>query len=160
MSHMLTHIDTKGKAVMVDVSEKPNTTRTAKALASVYMKPDTLRLIKENSIKKGDVLAVAKISGIMAVKNTSNLIPLCHPLPISSVEIEFKIDDEDSRIDIITTVKTSAQTGVEIEAITGCAISAITIYDMCKAVDKDMMIGNVKLLEEHGGRSGSYIRTP
>lgn len=158
MSDRLTHIDNHGKAVMVDVSEKPHTIRTATAKASISMKPETLGLIKQNNIKKGDVLAVAKISGIMAVKNTPNLIPLCHTLPISAVEIEFNIDDENSKVDIFTTVKTTAQTGVEIEAITGCAISAITIYDMCKAVDKDMIIGNVKLLEKHGGRSGSYKR--
>lgn len=158
MSNHLTHTNTDGKAVMVDVSEKPHTVRTAKASASVYMRHETLQLIKDNSIQKGDVLCVARIAGIMAAKKTPDLIPLCHPLPISSVEIELSIDDANSKIDILTTVKTTAQTGVEMEAITGCSVCAITIYDMCKAVDKEMVIGDIKLIEKHGGKSGSFIR--
>lgn len=153
-----THFDDDGSAIMVDVSGKPTTTRIAIAKASVSMKPETLRMIKDRSISKGDVLAVARIAGIMATKKTPELIPLCHPLPISSVKVDFVIRDDISTIDVVATVKTEAQTGVEMEALTGCAVSALTIYDMCKAVDKAMTISEIKLIEKHGGKSGSFVR--
>lgn len=153
-----THFDDDGSAIMVDVSGKPTTARVAIAKASVSMKPETLRMIKDRSISKGDVLAVARIAGIMATKKTPELIPLCHPLPITSVKVDFVIHDDTSSIDVVTTVKTEAQTGVEMEALTGCAVSALTIYDMCKAVDKAMTISEIKLIEKHGGKSGSFVR--
>ncbi|HIJ59627.1 MAG TPA: cyclic pyranopterin monophosphate synthase MoaC [Nitrospirae bacterium] len=154
----LTHFDNQGSAIMVDVSEKAITTRIAKAMATIKMKQETLNLIKDKEIAKGDVLNVARVAGIMAVKRTPHLIPLCHPLNISSVNIDFQINDETSSIDIIVTVKISAQTGVEMEALTGATITALTVYDMCKAVDKGMIITNIKLLEKHGGKSGSFIK--
>jgi len=154
----LTHLDEEGKALMVDVSEKSITARTAIASAKVLMKPETLRLIIEKGVPKGDVFAVARIAGIMAAKKTSELIPLCHPLSLSSVKIDFRIDEGSSSIEIISTVRIQAQTGVEMEALTACAVTALTIYDMCKAVDKGMTISDIKLLEKHGGKSGSFVR--
>ncbi len=155
----LTHFDEQGSAIMVDVSGKAVTTRTAIASATVYMKPETLNMIKDRTISKGDVLAVARIAGIMATKKTPELIPLCHPLALSSVRIDFMLQEESSSIEVISTVKIQAQTGVEMEALTGCAVAALTIYDMCKAVDKAMTIKDIKLLEKHGGKSGSFTRT-
>lgn len=154
----LSHFDENGSAIMVDVSNKAFTTRVAKAMATVKMSAKTFSLIKDKAISKGDVLAVARIAGIMAVKKTPHLIPLCHPLNISSVNIDFQMNEDSSSIDIIVTVKINAQTGVEMEALTGASITALTIYDMCKAVDKAMVISEIKLLEKHGGKSGAFVR--
>ena len=149
----LTHVDKSGKASMVDVGAKPDTDRVAEAVGSVKMLPSTLQLVKENSFEKGDVLAIAKIAGIMGAKQTSSLIPLCHPLPLTHVEISFKINEKDSAIEIKSMAKTWSKTGVEMEALTAVSIAALTIYDMCKAVDKGMEM-NTKLLSKKGGRSG------
>jgi cyclic pyranopterin phosphate synthase len=154
----LTHIDKEGRATMVDVTHKPYTEREAVALARVRMKPQTLKLIKETRIEKGDVLQVARIAGIMGAKKTSELIPLCHPLPVTSVSLDFELKDEESTIEIRSRVKTVAQTGVEMEALTAVTIAALTVYDMCKAVDKEMAIVDVMLLEKRGGKSGEFRR--
>lgn len=151
-----THLDSEGKAKMVDVSDKPETQREAIARGSVYMKPETIALIKKKAIKKGDVITVAKVSGIMAAKKTSELIPLCHPLNITSVTVEITMDEHNNRLDIESRVKTLAQTGVEMEALTAVSIAALTIYDMCKAVDKEMTISDIMLIEKKGGRSGDF----
>jgi cyclic pyranopterin phosphate synthase len=154
----LTHFDDEGKARMVDVSEKGATARVAVASGSISMKVDTLRLIKQGKIEKGDVLGVARVAGIMAAKKTSELIPMCHPLSITSVAIDFAIDDKKNRVVIKSTVKVTGQTGVEMEALTATSVAALTIYDMCKAVDKQMIIGEVMLLEKSGGKSGTFRR--
>ena len=154
----LTHFDDEGKARMVDVSGKGATVRKAVAFGSVSMKADTLRLIKQGKVEKGDVLGVARVAGIMAAKKTSELIPMCHPLSITSVDIDFQIDKKQNKIDIKSTVKVTGQTGVEMEALTGTAVAALTIYDMCKAVDKEMVIGDIMLLEKSGGKSGAFKR--
>jgi len=155
----LTHFDEKGRARMVDVTEKPVTERIAITTGFVKMKPETLKMILNKEIAKGDVFQVARLAGIMAAKMTPHLIPLCHPLPITSVEIDFEADEENSQVKIKTTVKTAAQTGVEMEALTATSVAALTIYDMCKAVDKEMIIGEIKLLYKAGGKSGEFIRT-
>ncbi len=154
----LTHIDKSGKAKMVDVSEKPLTQREAVARGFVTMKKTTLTLIQKNSIAKGDVLGVARVAGIMAAKNTSALIPLCHPLNVSSLHVDFSLDRKKSRIVIEARVKITGQTGVEMEALTAVSIAALTIYDMCKAVDKEMVISDVMLIEKTGGKSGIFRR--
>jgi len=154
----LTHFDEEGRARMVDVSAKPSTQREAVASGSVYMKPETLRLIRDRQISKGDVLAVARVAGIMAAKKTADLIPMCHPLNISSVSIDFNVDDDKNKVDIKTTVKITGQTGVEMEALTAASVAALTIYDMCKAVDKEMVISEIMLLEKRGGKSGEFKR--
>ncbi|MEW5746902.1 MAG: cyclic pyranopterin monophosphate synthase MoaC [Nitrospirota bacterium] len=154
----LTHFDDEGKARMVDVSEKPSTQREAVAAGSISMKPETLRLIRDRQISKGDVLGVARVAGIMAAKRTADLIPMCHPLAISSVTVDFSIDEAASRIDIRSTVKITGQTGVEMEALTAASIAALTIYDMCKAVDREMVISGIMLLEKRGGKSGEFKR--
>lgn len=154
----LTHFDNEGRAQMVDVTEKPLTERTAVAKGSIYMKPETLRLIKDKRISKGDVFGVARIAGIMAAKRTSDLIPLCHPLNITSVNIDFDTVDGENKVDIKTTVKITGQTGVEMEALVATTVAALTIYDMCKAVDKEMVISEVMLLEKRGGKSGTFKR--
>ena len=153
-----THIDEQGKARMVDVSAKPPTEREAVATGRVVMKPETLRMIIENRIAKGEVLQVARVAGIMAAKKTSELIPLCHPLGISSVNVDFLVKDKENTIEIISRVKTVGQTGVEMEALTATAVAALTIYDMCKAVDREMIISEIMLLEKRGGKSGEFIR--
>ena len=152
-----THFDSEGKVRMVDVSEKPATERIAIAKGSVVMKPATLDMIKKGEMAKGDVLAVAQMAGIMAAKQTSHLIPLCHPLPITSVSVEFKLDEERSAVDITTMVKTTAQTGVEMEALTAVSVAALTIYDMSKAVDRGMRIESIRLSRKSGGRSGEIV---
>ena len=152
----LTHINEKGDAQMVDVSDKNNTAREAKAGAVVLMKPETLELIVSGSHKKGDVLAVARVAGIQAAKKCSELIPLCHPLMLSNVNIELTPNQEKSCIEIIATAKLNGKTGVEMEALTAASIAALTIYDMCKAVDRFMKIDNVQLLEKKGGKSGHW----
>jgi cyclic pyranopterin phosphate synthase len=154
----LTHIDGSGKARMVDVSEKPLTQREAVARGFVTMKKTTLKLIEENSIAKGDVLGVARVAGTMAAKKTFELIPLCHPLNISSICIDFSLDQKKSRITIEARVKITGQTGVEMEALTAVSIAALTIYDMCKAVDKEMVISGIMLIEKTGGKSGTFRR--
>lgn len=153
----LTHFK-DGKAVMVDVGDKDITKRTAIARTEINMSNETFMRVKEGTMKKGDVLGVARVAGIMAAKQTSNLIPMCHPLLINSVEIEFCLDDENSKIVIEAGVKISGKTGVEMEALTAASITALTIYDMCKAMDKDMVIGNTYVVEKSGGKSGHYIR--
>jgi len=152
----LTHLDKYGNAMMVDVGEKTSTQRVAIAKGEVTMAFDTLKLIAEGGHKKGDVLSVARIAGIQAAKNCSQLIPLCHPLMLTSVEVVMSLDSDNSRVIIEATCKVNGPTGVEMEALTAVSVSALTIYDMCKAVDKEMIIGDISLLEKQGGRSGHY----
>lgn len=153
-----THFDERGGARMVDVSEKRPNARRAVAGASVWVSPETYRRIVDRSVEKGDVLQVARLAGIMAAKRTPDLIPLCHPLPISSVTVEFSLDETDGRIDIEVEARVMGATGVEMEALTGASVAALTVYDMCKALDKGMVIGNVRLLRKEGGKSGTYVR--
>ena len=154
----LSHVDKNGSVNMVDISEKKSTERTAEAMAYVHMKSQTLSLILENNLKKGDVIAVAKTAGIMAAKETSHLIPLCHFIPLSKVDITIEPQGNDKLI-IRSLVKCFYQTGVEIEALLSVQIAALTIYDMCKSVDRDITIEHVALLKKDGGRSGLYERT-
>ncbi len=154
----LTHIDPAGRARMVDVGAKDVTQREATARARVLMKPETLRVIREGRAAKGDVLAVAQVAGIMGAKRTPDLIPMCHPLPISGVEMAFSFDDEASAIEIQATVRVTARTGVEMEAITAVSVAALTVYDMCKAIDREMTIADVQLLYKAGGKSGEFRR--
>jgi len=154
----LTHIDAHGKASMVDVSEKPATVREARAFARVRMQPETLAQISSNSLKKGDVLAVARIAGIQAAKKCADLIPLCHPLMLSKVSVDFEINTLEHSVDIFTLAKLTGQTGVEMEALTAASVAALTIYDMCKAIDMEMVIGDICLLEKSGGGRGHYQR--
>lgn len=158
MSDKLTHFDHDGKAIMVDVGNKEITRREAFAAGEVRMKPETLRQILDSKIEKGDVLSVARLAGIMGAKQTSSLIPLCHPLPISSVEVDFDTDPEQGVISIGALAKVTGQTGIEMEALTAVSIAALTIYDMCKAIDKEMEIGQIRLLKKSGGRSGTFER--
>ena len=153
-----THLNQQGRARMVDVSDKNDTTRIAVAQAAVKMLPETLETIKTGGIIKGDVLSVAQVGGVMAAKKTSDLIPMCHPLMITSVDIQFFFDDPNARIIIDATVKTSGKTGVEMEALTAAATAALTIYEMAKAVDRWMVIEDIKLLEKKGGKSGHVHR--
>jgi len=155
----LTHLDEEGKARMVDVSEKPQTAREAVAAGSVYMKPDTIRLIRDRAIPKGDVIAAARVAGIMGAKKTSELVPMCHPLALTSVTVDMNIDEKKSRIDLEAKVKTVGRTGVEMEALTAVSVAALTIYDMCKAVDREMTISDIMLMEKRGGRSGEFRRS-
>lgn len=154
----LTHLDRQGRACMVDVSGKQTTEREAIARGAVYAKAETLSMIRDKKMPKGDVFCVARIAGIMAAKKTSELIPLCHPLNISSVSIDMGIDEQKGKIEIMAKVKVSGQTGVEMEALTAVAASALAIYDMCKAVDKAMVISDIMLVEKRGGRSGTFRR--
>ncbi|GLQ07216.1 cyclic pyranopterin monophosphate synthase MoaC [Sneathiella chinensis] len=151
-----THFDDKGAAHMVDVGAKDVTERSATATARVLMKPETLTLIEQGQAKKGDVLGVARLAGIMAAKKTPDLIPLCHPLALTNVTVEFSVDREASAIDIFATCKLRGKTGVEMEALTAASVAGLTIYDMCKAVDKGMQITGTRLLEKTGGKSGTY----
>jgi len=154
----LTHTDKQGRPRMVDVTSKQLTGRAAVARGSVYMKKETFRLIKAGKVSKGDVLGTAKVAGIMAAKKTSEIIPLCHPLNITSVDIDFKFDEKKIGIEIESKVRTIGQTGVEMEALTAVAAAALTIYDMCKAVDKEMVISDIMLIEKSGGKSGKFKR--
>ncbi len=154
----LSHTDFQGRARMVDVGAKSATEREAVATGSVSMRPDTLRLITSGQMPKGDTLAVARVAGIMAAKKTPELIPLCHPLLISSVAVECTPDEERGRIDIEARVKVNGQTGVEMEALTAVSVAALTIYDMCKAVEKDITISDISLKHKSGGKSGTYVR--
>ena len=151
----LTHMDESGRPRMVDVTEKPDTHRQAVARGLVRMQPATLELIKTGQVGKGDVLSVAQLAGIMAAKQTPNLIPLCHSILISDVRVEFDIDDKESTVAITATVESTGKTGVEMEAMTATAIAALTIYDMCKAVDRGMKIENIRLIIKSGGKSGT-----
>ena len=152
----LTHLDSAGNAHMVDVSEKDVTSRSATAKAVVEMQPETLRLILEGKAKKGDVIATARIAGIMAAKKTHELIPLCHPLMITKVTVDFTPDEQASAIEVSATVKVEGKTGVEMEALTACSVACLTLYDMCKAVDRGMKITNLRLVEKAGGKSGHF----
>jgi cyclic pyranopterin phosphate synthase len=143
---------------MVDVSEKKETLREAVAYGCVYMKKETLQRIKEGDIKKGDVLSVAQVAGIMGSKKTSDIIPMCHPIMISGCDINFNIDCEKNRIEIIATVKNTGQTGVEMEALTAVALAGLTIYDMCKAIDREMIVSDIMLMKKTGGKSGIFER--
>ncbi|MEN8264830.1 MAG: cyclic pyranopterin monophosphate synthase MoaC [Nitrospirota bacterium] len=154
----LTHINKEGKATMVDVSSKKTTNREAVAGGAVYMKKETLTLITDNKITKGNVFEAARLAGIMAAKKTSDLIPLCHPLNISNVSVDFKVDRKKSKVDIKAKAKCSGQTGVEMEALTAASVAALTVYDMCKAVDKAMVISDIMLMEKRGGKSGEWKR--
>jgi len=153
----LTHVDAGGAAHMVDVGGKTATRRAARAGARVWMAPETLSLLREQALPKGDVLAVAKVAGIMAAKRTSELVPLCHPLALNQVDVTFLVAEAEPRVDIECTTRTEDRTGVEMEALMGAAIAAITIYDMCKAVDRSMVIGDIRLLEKTGGKE-DYLR--
>lgn len=153
----LTHLDDRGAARMVDVSEKSPTLREAVAAGEVWMQPQTLALIQSGGIPKGDVLAVARVAGIMAAKRTPELIPLCHPLPITSVEVDFSFDEERSLVHIRARVRCTGVTGVEMEALTAVTVAALTIYDMCKAVDRGMRIQNIRLIRKSGGKSGEIV---
>ncbi|GAB6192378.1 cyclic pyranopterin monophosphate synthase MoaC [Desulfocastanea catecholica] len=152
------HFDDQGHARMVDVSEKLETVRVAEAGGNISMSAEAYQLVKSGSMAKGDVLGIARVAGVMAAKKVDELIPLAHPLMITKVTIDFSLLDDDSSIDIFATVGISGKTGVEMEALTAVSIAALTIYDMCKAVDKSMVISNIRLLKKTGGKSGTYIR--
>ncbi len=152
----LTHFDPQGQAVMVDVSAKPETDRIATARATVLMQPATLALVLSGQAKKGDVLGVARLAGIMASKRTADLIPLCHPLPISAVTLELGPSDGGIGIEVSATVRTTGRTGVEMEALTAAGIAALTVYDMCKAVDRGMRIDGLRVVHKDGGKSGAF----
>lgn len=157
MTNQLTHIDESGQAKMVDVGQKPDTDRVAVAGGSVVMRPETLQLIIEGNVKKGDVLTVAQMAGVMAAKRTSELIPLCHPLLINHVSVTCTPNLAESRIDIKASVRLTGKTGVEMEALTAVTVAGLTIYDMAKAVDRSMRLTDIRLLAKSGGRSGEYV---
>jgi cyclic pyranopterin phosphate synthase len=152
------HFDAAGNAAMVDVTTKPVTDRTATARVSVVMRPETLAMIQQGTAKKGDVLGVARLAGIMAAKRTAELIPLCHPLPITAVAVELTPDPAADAVQIAATVRTSGQTGVEMEALTAASVAALTIYDMCKAVDRLMRIEGLRVVHKAGGKSGEFAQ--
>lgn len=152
----LTHLDKDGRARMVDVGDKPETTRTAMAEARLVAKPETLQLVRDGTAKKGDVISVAELAGVMGAKRTSDLIPLCHPLPLSNIQV--KIEIEETSLHVVTTARTKGQTGVEMEALTAASVAALTLYDMLKAADKAMTIEGLRLLEKTGGVSGDFKR--
>lgn len=155
----LTHMNEQGRARMVDVSAKADTRRIGVASGRISMQPETFRLITDGKIKKGDVLAVAQVAGIMAAKKTFDAIPMCHPLLITGVDIHFELHPECSEIEAVASVKTTGKTGIEMEALHATAVALLTIYDMCKAVDRDMVIKDILLLEKDGGKSGHFIRS-
>jgi cyclic pyranopterin phosphate synthase len=152
----LTHFDAEGKAAMVDVTDKDVTERVATAAGSVLMQSETIALITAGGVKKGDVLSVARLAGIMGAKRTPDLIPLCHPLPLTSVKVDLTVDAKRNAVDITATCKLKGQTGVEMEALTAVAVAALTVYDMCKAVDRGMRLTEIRLLHKSGGKSGTY----
>ena len=154
----LTHINEQGRAKMVDVSNKEETLREAVAYGNVYMKRETLNRIKEGAIKKGDVLSVAQVAGIMGSKKTSYIIPMCHPIMISGCDIKFNFNFDENRVEITATVKNTGQTGVEMEALTAVSVAGLTIYDMCKAIDREMIISDIMLIKKSGGKSGAFER--
>ena len=151
-----THFDARGNARMVDVTEKDATARTATAKARVSMAEATATLIREGGVKKGDVLSVARLAGIMGAKRTPDLIPLCHPLSLSSVEVDLALADDGPAVEIAATCKIAGKTGVEMEALTACSVAALTVYDMCKAVDKAMIVTDLRVTHKSGGKSGTY----
>ena len=151
-----THLDDEGNAVMVDVSAKPGTERIATARGSVIMAPETMALIVAGQVKKGDVLFVAQLAGIMAAKRTSDLVPLCHPLNLTSVKVDLICDPDRSAVDITACCKLTGQTGVEMEALTAVSVAALTVYDMCKSVDREMRISDIRLVQKSGGKSGTF----
>ncbi len=159
MNDQLTHFDNDGKAIMVDITAKPATHRQAIATAEVKMKPQTLQRILDQSIQKGDVFAVARLAGIMAAKQTASLIPLCHPLALTSVTVDFDTDPDTGTVFIRATTTVTGQTGVEMEALTAASVAGLTVYDMCKAIDKEMVIGQICLLKKTGGKSGAFERS-
>jgi cyclic pyranopterin phosphate synthase len=152
----LTHFDAEGKAAMVDVGDKDVTERMATAKGSVYMQPETISLITAGGVKKGDVLSVARLAGIMGAKRTPDLIPLCHPLALTSVTVDLSIDPRRNAVDIAATCKLRGRTGVEMEALTAVAVAALTVYDMCKAADRGMRIADIRLVHKSGGKSGTF----
>ncbi|HWJ03258.1 MAG TPA: cyclic pyranopterin monophosphate synthase MoaC [Verrucomicrobiae bacterium] len=154
----LTHFNEDGRARMVDVTAKDETVRVATARGTVHMRAETLAAVTSGKIAKGDVLAVAQVAGVMAAKETSRLIPMCHPLFITGADLSFNIDQQNSKVDVQAVVKTTGKTGVEMEALTAVSAAALTIYDMCKAIDKDMVIDSIRLIEKTGGKSGRYVR--
>ncbi len=160
MSTILSHLDSEGRAHMVDVGEKPESERVAIARGEVWMKQTTFELIRQGALKKGDVLTVAQLAGILGAKRTAELIPLCHPLPLTHIEVDLKLDETLPGVIITATVKTRGKTGVEMEALTAVSIAALTVYDMAKAAEKTMRIQNIRLIEKHGGRSGDIINEP
>ena len=157
MTQKLTHFDERGAARMVDVAAKPETHRVAVAGGSIRMRPETFELVRTGSAKKGDVLGVARVAAIQAAKKTSELVPLCHPVPLTSVAVEFSLDAEGARVECRATVECTARTGVEMEALTAVQVALLTIYDMCKAVDRGMVMEGIRLLEKRGGKSGDYV---
>jgi len=154
----LSHVDRHGRARMVDISQKDETTREAVARGVITMQPATLRMIQKGIVPKGDVLAAARLAGVMAAKRVPDLIPLCHPLLLSSAEVEFTPIEKSGRLDIESRIKITGRTGAEMEALTAVALAALTVYDMCKAVDKEMVIGSIRLVAKKGGKSGTYRR--
>lgn len=155
----LTHFNEQGRARMVDVTEKAVTRRTAAAAGEIHVSPETMARIKDGTLKKGDVLAVAQVAGIQAAKHTWELIPMCHPLPLTGIDISFSLSDDPCMVEIRAAAACTGVTGVEMEALTAVSAAALTIYDMCKAVQKDMRITNIRLLEKSGGKSGDYKQT-
>lgn len=160
MIEQLTHFDANGQAIMVDVTEKRETSRTAVAKGKIRVSPDTMKAIREGNASKGDVLGVARVAGIMAIKRTSDLIPLCHPLLIGKTTVDFHIDETACEIECVCTAKVQGQTGVEMEALTGVSVALLTVYDMCKAIDKRMEIGSIHLAKKTGGKSGEFVNDP
>ena len=156
----LTHLDRDGRASMVDVGDKESSSREAVAEASIYMAPTTLTAIRDGSVPKGDVLAAARIAGIMAAKRTHELVPLCHPLQLSKIAVDFEVDDENGRVIVLGSVRCNGRTGVEMEALTAVSVAALTIYDMAKALQKSMTISDIRLLRKRGGKSGDWERAP
>ena len=154
----LTHFDEKGNARMVDITPKPETTRVAVACGHVTAKPETIRLIADRGFKKGDVLEVARLAGIMASKRTSDLIPLCHPLSLTSVKVDLSVNSAENRVEIEAEAQTLGRTGVEMEALTAVAVAGLTVYDMCKAVDREMVVSDIRLRKKTGGKSGAFER--
>ena len=160
MAEDLTHFDPDGRARMVDVGDKPETNRRAVAMGHVVMQPATGKRILDGQIGKGDVLQVARLAGIMAAKKTADIIPLCHPLPLTAINIDLKISEDLTTVEIVAECKTSGKTGVEMEALTAVSVSALTVYDMAKAIDREMKIEGVKLLFKSGGKSGTFEASP
>jgi cyclic pyranopterin monophosphate synthase len=157
MNPSLSHLDETGRARMVDVGAKPDTERVAIAKGEVHMRLETLELIRHGAMKKGDVLAIAQIAGVMAAKRTSELIPLCHPLPLTQIDVQVELEQTLPGLVITATARTIGKTGVEMEALTAVSVAALTVYDMAKAVEKTMRIQNIRLIEKHGGQSGDVI---
>ena len=157
MSDELSHLDEQGRARMVDVAHKPDTARSATARGEVRMRLDTFEKVRAGNLKKGDVLAVAQLAGVMAAKRTAELIPLCHPLPLTSIQVDLSLDEALPGVQITATVRSVGKTGVEMEALTAVSVAALTVYDMVKAVEKTMQIQNIRLVEKHGGQSGDVV---